>query len=221
METRRVFPKGRIGNVLSDEGNDQNRHDGSRIADDVHCPCGILIWDSFWRREEARTLMEFIPFFYQVAQNLCPFKFNSHQCQTKNIRTILSLNRGSTSSSSSSHLLLQFPTHTCLLLMANLTAKEEPDIIPNVASHHSRPPGRMTGCYSLCVSVCLQRKVDKFPTLIRTHSSYFLLFRHSPFSHTFFLPSSFMRNHVQRNTCLSLSSFPLIQAFRERHFLQS
>lgn len=129
VETRRVFPKGRIGNVLSDEGNDQNRLDGSCIADDVHHPCGIWIWDSFWRRRETRTLMEFIPFFCQVMQNPCTFKFNSHQCQTKNIRTILSVNRGSISSSSSSQCLLQLPTNTYHTL-ANLTPKEKLTLFP-------------------------------------------------------------------------------------------
>lgn len=96
----------------------------------------------------------------------------------------------------------------CLLSMAELTPKGELDSIPT----HSRPPARMTGCYSVCVCVCVPEytssgEVDKFPALIRTHRSSFHLFYLSPFSNTFALPSSSMRNHVRRNTCPSSSWF--------------
>lgn len=68
----------------------------------------------------------------------------------------------------------------------------------------------MTGCYSVCVCVtgCLQGEVDKFPSLIRTHCSSFHLFRLSPFSHTFSLPSSFTRNRFEETCAWVRQAFP-------------
>lgn len=108
---------------------------GSCIADDAHHPCGILFWDSFWRRWETGTLMEFASLFYQVEQILGTFKLNPYQRQAKKIRTILCLNRGSAALSSASITgsnphTLHSHNKPCLLLWPNSHQKKKSTVFP-------------------------------------------------------------------------------------------
>lgn len=101
----------------------------------------------------------------------------------------------------------------CLLLMAKNKSQQIKNLtvfLKSIASHHSRPPARMTGCYSVyvCVTGCLQGEVDKFPNLIWTHCRSFHLFCLSPFSHTFSLPSSFTRNRFEETCAWVRQAFP-------------
>lgn len=110
VETKRVSPKGWIGNVLSDEGNQAWSKQAWWV---MHCWwCAPSMWDFNLGIILGQTRNQNTDGIHTTRKTAVRSSSNHIRAwRPERIRRTSSLNRGSPSTSSSSRPLLQFPSH--------------------------------------------------------------------------------------------------------------